>query len=189
MKHERSNPVSLAPRRRQAVEALRARLQRANWPRLQMSAITALTGASGFLASWLLLQLGVHRMALRYGLAVLAAYGVFLLLLRGWIHFHQRSLRRDLAGDVAALSTAAQVVSPDTLGFLGLTPFHAETLSAAAAEFAAASGIRASDVNRFGQSGWASLAFASNWSVLEWLLDHTEESVPAARLTPSEADL
>jgi hypothetical protein len=71
------------------------------------------------------------------------------------------------------------VVSPDTLGFLGLTPFHAETLSAAAAEFAAASGIRASDVNRFGQSGWASLAFASNWSVLEWLLDHTEESVPA----------
>ena len=107
-KHERSTPISRAPRRRQAVEALRARLQRANWPRLQMSAITALTGASGFLASWLLLQLGVHRMALRYGLAVLAAYGVFLLLLRVWIHFHQRSLRRDLAGDVAeAVADAA----------------------------------------------------------------------------------
>ncbi len=94
MKHERASS------RRQAVEALRARLQQANWPRLQMSAITALTGASGFLASWLLLQLGVHRMALRYGLAVLAAYGVFLLLLRVWIHFHRRALRRDLVGDV-----------------------------------------------------------------------------------------
>ncbi|WP_287648630.1 hypothetical protein [Accumulibacter sp.] len=47
--------------------------------------IVALTGLGGFLASFAMLHLGVHSMALRYPLAVGAAYLVFLLLLWLWL--------------------------------------------------------------------------------------------------------
>src|SRR5262245_48307719 len=79
------NGWSLPSRRRVVVERLRNRLLRTRWPRLQMSAIAALTGASGFVASWVLLAFGLDSMALRYGLAVLVAYGAFLLLVRIWL--------------------------------------------------------------------------------------------------------
>jgi hypothetical protein len=82
-------------RRRAVVERVRERLLRTRWPRLQMSAIAALTGASGFVASWVLLRLGLDRMAVRYGIAVLVAYGVFLMLVRIWLAYHRRGLRFD----------------------------------------------------------------------------------------------
>lgn len=47
--------------------------------------IVALTGLGGFLASFAMLRLGVQSMALRYPLAVGAAYLVFLLLLWLWL--------------------------------------------------------------------------------------------------------
>ncbi len=50
-----------------------------------MMLIVALTGLGGFLASFAMLRLGVQSMALRYPLAVGAAYLVFLLLLWLWL--------------------------------------------------------------------------------------------------------
>lgn len=66
-------------------------------PRAQMSLILASTGAAGFLASFLMLHLGVSLMWLRYPLAVLFAYAVFLLLLRLWLYLHGRGTKGDLS--------------------------------------------------------------------------------------------
>ncbi|MCM8623850.1 MAG: hypothetical protein NFW16_19460 [Candidatus Accumulibacter sp.] len=76
------NPETL---RRKEVERQRSRLEALGRPRLQMMLIVALTGLGGFLASFVMLHLGVHSMALRYPLAVGAAYLVFLWLLWLWL--------------------------------------------------------------------------------------------------------
>lgn len=65
-------------------------LLRRGRPRVEMSLILAATGAVGFLASFLMLRLGLSWMWLRYALAVLFAYAVFLLLLRLWLFLHIR---------------------------------------------------------------------------------------------------
>ncbi|MBU8976844.1 hypothetical protein JI752_011885 [Lysobacter sp. MMG2] len=62
----------------------RTRLERYGWPRLQMSVIVLVTGAAGLLASFLLLAGGLESMLLRYPLAVLIAYGVFLVQMAVW---------------------------------------------------------------------------------------------------------
>ncbi|MBT9568351.1 MAG: hypothetical protein IV085_08640 [Thiobacillus sp.] len=50
-----------------------------------MGLIVGLTGAAGLLFSFIMLELGVTSMTLRYPLALLAAYGVFLVLLWLWL--------------------------------------------------------------------------------------------------------
>ncbi len=54
-------------------------------PRVQISIILALTAMSAFLASVLMLRMGVTSMTLRYPIAVIFAYLCFLALLRLWI--------------------------------------------------------------------------------------------------------
>ena len=54
-----------------------------------MTLIVLLTGASGFIASVLLLRLGLHAMWLRYALGMAVAYLVFLLLVRIWLALHR----------------------------------------------------------------------------------------------------
>ena len=80
-------PVSMPSSR--STEAMHARrqLQHRGWPRLQMALIVVLTGAAGFLASHVLRLAGMDAMLLRYPLAVLVAYGVFLLLMWLWIRW------------------------------------------------------------------------------------------------------
>lgn len=71
-----------------------------------MSLILAATGAAGFLASFAMLHAGVSRMWLRYVLAVLFAYLVFILLLRLWLLLQGRGLRGDLPyPDLTGLDT------------------------------------------------------------------------------------
>jgi len=53
------------------------------------------TAMAGFLASAGMLKLGLWRMWLRYPLAVLVAWGVFLLLVRCWAENERASLRVD----------------------------------------------------------------------------------------------
>lgn len=65
----------------------RGNLERHGWPRLQMSAIVIVTGLSGFLASYLLLQAGIETMPLRYPLAIAIAYAVFLLQMWAWMRW------------------------------------------------------------------------------------------------------
>ncbi len=71
---------------------IRKRLQTLYSPRLQMMLIVALTGATGLLVSVLLRAQGMHLLWQRYALAVVAAYAMFLLLLRLWVHLHNRDL-------------------------------------------------------------------------------------------------
>lgn len=61
------------------------RLEQDSWPRVQMAFLVMLTGASGFLASFLLLQAGLQAMWVRYPVSVGFAYAVFLLLLWLWM--------------------------------------------------------------------------------------------------------
>jgi len=68
-----------------------------------MSLILAATGAAGFFASFSMLHLGLSQMWLRYGLAVLFAYAVFLLLLRIWLYLHSREPGGDLSDYVLDL--------------------------------------------------------------------------------------
>ena len=75
--------------RLRAIEAAQQRM-RGSFPRLQMTLIVALTGASGLLASFLMLRGGLDTMALRYPLAVAVAYGAFLLLLWAWLRTSSR---------------------------------------------------------------------------------------------------
>jgi hypothetical protein len=75
--------------REELIAKAKERLLRHGLPRLQMSLILALTGASGFLTSFVLLHYGLDTMAVRYPIAVLVAYAVFLLLLWIWLKFQR----------------------------------------------------------------------------------------------------
>jgi hypothetical protein len=68
-----------------------------------MSLILAATGAAGFLASFVMLRLGLSAMWLRYALAVALAYLVFLFLLRVWIFLHGRETLGDPPDDLLTL--------------------------------------------------------------------------------------
>jgi len=57
--------------------------------------VMILTGVAGFGLSLLLLRLGVGSMGLRYPLAVIGAWGVFLLLIRGWVALERRRFDPD----------------------------------------------------------------------------------------------
>ena len=102
-------PVTSARR----VERVRRLLMRRGMPRVQMSLILAATGAAGFLASYAMLRLGLSLMWLRYALAVLLAYAVFLLLLRLWLLLHSREPLPDLTEHLPELDLN---LTPSDLG-------------------------------------------------------------------------
>lgn len=81
----RKIPRRLHLTRSHAILHIKRRLEHDGFPRIQMGLIVGLTGAAGLLFSFVLLQLGVTSMALRYPLALLLAYGVFLVLLWLWL--------------------------------------------------------------------------------------------------------
>lgn len=81
--HPRPSPRPIT--RASAVHAIRARLLRDSFPRIQMFILVSLTGLAGFGASAGMLAAGVDAMALRYTLTMGVAYIVFLLLLWIWL--------------------------------------------------------------------------------------------------------
>ena len=84
-------PAKAPPRYRSiAVERMQQKLQDKSFPRAQMTLIVLLTGGSGLLASFILLQLGMDSMALRYPLAFGVAYLFFLLLIGLWLRTNAR---------------------------------------------------------------------------------------------------
>jgi hypothetical protein len=78
--------------RERRIALVEKQLMRRSSPRLQVSVIFAFTGLAGFLTSYALLHAGIGAMWFRYAVAILIAYGVFLLLLRLWLWMQQRSL-------------------------------------------------------------------------------------------------
>ena len=75
------------PKRRTIKEALIAD----GYPRLQMMLLVGLTGCAGFLTSYTLLHSGLHTIWVRYLLAMVVAYGAFLLLLWLWLKWPKTS--------------------------------------------------------------------------------------------------
>jgi hypothetical protein len=96
---------SSPPTRRALLREARASIAR-GWPRVLMASIVAIAGGAGFLASVVLLRLGVEAMGARYAAAVAIAYVVFLAELGLWIWAQRNSFQPDLnpldAVDVAA---------------------------------------------------------------------------------------
>src|SRR5688500_3218802 len=82
--------------RAQVVESVRGSLMRRASPRLHMLVLVCVTALTGFATSYGLLHAGLTSMALRYPLAVGAAYVVFLGLVRLWLRrFRLRSRGSD----------------------------------------------------------------------------------------------
>ena len=73
--------MTLPSQRQREIRRLRSELLANGFPRLKMLLIVTLTGGSGFLASMIMLNGGVHLMTLRYPAAVGIAYLVFLLFI------------------------------------------------------------------------------------------------------------
>ena len=67
------------------IAAIRKRLERDSYPRLQMSLLVMMTAAIGFVSSYLLLRVGLTEMWIRYLVAISIAYLAFLLLLWLWL--------------------------------------------------------------------------------------------------------
>jgi hypothetical protein len=88
-----------------AIVRLKRQLERESYPRLQMGFIVSLTGAAGWLWSFVLLHIGVGSMALRYPLALVGAYGCFLFLLWLWLR-----TKADDYTDVPDLGDAVDVL-------------------------------------------------------------------------------
>lgn len=76
--------------RAKALRGLRIYFAHRRWPRMTMSVIVAASGGAGFVASFAMLRAGLHSMALRYPLAVLGAWAVFLLLMWAWAQAERR---------------------------------------------------------------------------------------------------
>lgn len=71
--------------RHREIRRLEGELERESFPRLQMSLLVMLTGASGFVASYVFLRAGLVEMWLRYLASFGVAYLVFLALLWLWL--------------------------------------------------------------------------------------------------------
>lgn len=92
----KSRATRLTPRARH-LDALRAWLETHSWPRVQMALLVALTAVAGLAASLTLRPLGITAMWLRYPLAVLVAWLVFLGLLWVWLRFQSEDIAEDVA--------------------------------------------------------------------------------------------
>ncbi|MEW6500534.1 MAG: hypothetical protein ACOY8P_12450 [Thermodesulfobacteriota bacterium] len=93
--------------RQQKIQQFRGKIEQEGFPRLQMLLMVFLTGASGFIASYTLLQAGLAEMWLRYLAALTFAYLIFLLLL--WL-----KIRVSLSPDLPDVSSL--VPSPTHVG-------------------------------------------------------------------------
>jgi hypothetical protein len=96
-----------------AVLHLQSQLEERSFPRMQMGFLVGLTGGFGLLASFILLNAGMHSMALRYPLALGLAYLFFLFLLWLWL--------RSTASDYADIPDVTDCI-PSGGGDIGARP-------------------------------------------------------------------
>lgn len=107
---EEASPLS----REVALARLQRQLETLHWPRLHMMLIVGLTSATGFLASYLLLHLGLNTLWLRYPLAVGCAYLSFLFYLWCWLHIRKERVRDHLdLPDLSAGRGSSSVCHPE----------------------------------------------------------------------------
>lgn len=89
-------------------------IERLHSPRLQMMLIVALTGAVGWLASFVLLHAGVDSLWSRYPVAVAIAYIAFLFFLWCWLRLRRDDLLDGL--DIPTPGSSSSANSPRSLG-------------------------------------------------------------------------
>lgn len=96
---------------------LREHLVRHRSPRAVLAWILTVTATAGFFCSMGMLKLGLDAMWLRYPLAVLVAWGVFLLLVRAWAEREREAMRLDehLAGPVGGSPVTSRAPSWERL--------------------------------------------------------------------------
>jgi hypothetical protein len=102
-----------------ALVRVRRQLEQESFPRIQMGLIVSLTGASGWLCSFLLLLAGVETMVLRYPLALAGAYLFFLFLLWLWLRT-QAGDHADASDVVDAAADVADLLPVRGTGLQGL---------------------------------------------------------------------
>lgn len=91
--------MSYLTARADAIDVVRSHLLLRGAPRIHVSLLLIVTAGLGFLTSVLMLKLGLVSMALRYPIAVILAYAVFVALLRLWLRWYrqrQETLHLDL---------------------------------------------------------------------------------------------
>jgi hypothetical protein len=81
------NSAAAQPAPRPSVQRFKQQILHGYCVRFHMGLILAAVIASGVLTSKLFLELGLHSLRLRYPIAVLGSYAVFLLLVRIWIWY------------------------------------------------------------------------------------------------------
>lgn len=96
--------------RSREIHKLRSKLEQHGYPRLQMALLVSITGASGFIASYVLLSNGLLTMWLRYLLAFGIAYLVFLGLLWLWL----RTSASAYDGIESAIPVPDSIATPGT---------------------------------------------------------------------------
>lgn len=97
----------------QEVAQLAAKLEREHPIRLQMLAVVTLAALAGFLISFTLLHLGLSIMAIRYAIATIGGYAVFVLCVRIWL------LGRDAASSLTDSHDGGSGFNINGLGRLG----------------------------------------------------------------------
>jgi len=99
--------MTLPDSRTEAVKQVAQYLRRKSQPRLLLFAILVFTGIVGAASSFLMLHVGLEAMYLRYPIAALIAYLVFLLLLRLWQSHqaHQPDLTIQLGTELNVYNT------------------------------------------------------------------------------------
>lgn len=109
--------------RERRIELIRLRLLRKSTPRLQLILILFFTGLAGLFASFTLLHWGIWSMTLRYPMAILLAYFVFLGLLALWLWLQKRNSSFDLdqefvfdLSDTSSTSETVYVREDETFG-------------------------------------------------------------------------
>lgn len=80
-------------KRERILRGLRAYFSNERMPRFVMCVILLLTTGAGFLCSRLLMHGGMESMAVRYLISTLAAWGVLIALVRGWIEVERRGFQ------------------------------------------------------------------------------------------------
>lgn len=94
-------------KRRRAIRGLADFLRRRSFPRLALGLVLALTGLAGFGFSFFLLKAGLGAMWLRYPVAVLGAYAIFLLLMRCWVEIEHSQINPEDPEILDALENGA----------------------------------------------------------------------------------
>ncbi len=83
-------PMDTHPKwRLRARAALEAYFKNRSFPRLTLGLLVTVAGLAGFLISHTLLRVGVEEMWIRYPLAVIGGYAVFLIQLRIWVEIER----------------------------------------------------------------------------------------------------